>query len=79
MFQNSSPYASISSLLFDITRLIVMSTSHIEIRKVQALTGERSLTLVLPKTYATELGIEKGDFLKCHIEDNKLVLEKAEL
>ena len=51
----------------------------IEIRKVQALTGERSLTLVLPKTYAIELGIEKGNFLKCHIEDHKLVLEKADL
>jgi hypothetical protein len=51
----------------------------IEIRKVQALTGERSLTLVLPKAYVTELGIEKGNFLKCRIEDHKLVLEKAEL
>jgi antitoxin component of MazEF toxin-antitoxin module len=56
-----------------------MSKSDIEIRKVQALTGERSLTLVLPKTYATELGIEKGHFLKCHVENNKLVLEKAEI
>jgi bifunctional DNA-binding transcriptional regulator/antitoxin component of YhaV-PrlF toxin-antitoxin module len=55
-----------------------MSNTNIEIRKVQALTGERSLTLVLPKAYATELGIEKGDFLKCHINDNKLILEKAE-
>jgi hypothetical protein len=56
-----------------------MSKINIEIRKVQALTGERSLTLVLPKTYAIELGIEKGHFLKCHIEDNKLILEKADL
>jgi hypothetical protein len=56
-----------------------MTKLDIEIRKVQALTGERSLTLVLPKTYASELGIEKGHFLKCYIEDHKLVLEKAEL
>jgi hypothetical protein len=56
-----------------------MTKLHIEIRKVQALTGERSLTLVLPKAYATELGIKKGHFLKCQIEDHKLVLEKAEL
>jgi antitoxin component of MazEF toxin-antitoxin module len=56
-----------------------MSKSDIEIRKVQALTGERSLTFVLPKTYATQLGIEKGHFLKCHVENNKLVLEKAEI
>jgi len=34
----------------------------IEIRKVQALQGERSLTLVFPKEFATELGVRKGDF-----------------
>jgi hypothetical protein len=72
-------YGSISSLLIGNTRLTWMKKLDIEIRRVQALTGERSLTLVLPKTYATELGIEKGHFLKCHIEDHKLVLEKAEL
>jgi hypothetical protein len=71
--------AFISSLLSVNTRPTVMTKLHIEIRKVQALTGERSLTLVLPKAYATELGIEKGHFLKCHIEDQKLVLEKAKL
>lgn len=74
-----SRYGSISSLLFCISILIEMSKIDIEIRKVQALTGERSFTIVLPKTYATELGIEKGHFLKCHIEDQKLILEKAEL
>jgi bifunctional DNA-binding transcriptional regulator/antitoxin component of YhaV-PrlF toxin-antitoxin module len=56
-----------------------MSITKIELRKVQALTGERSFTVVLPKSYAIELGIEKGHFLKCHIEDHKIVLEKAEL
>jgi bifunctional DNA-binding transcriptional regulator/antitoxin component of YhaV-PrlF toxin-antitoxin module len=56
-----------------------MSGTNIEIRRVQALTGERSFTVVLPKTYAIELGIEKGHFLKCYVEDNKLILEKAEL
>jgi hypothetical protein len=52
---------------------------HTEIRKVQALTGERSLTLVLPKMFAIELGIEKGNFLKCHLEDNRIIVEKAEV
>lgn len=50
-----------------------------EIRRVQALTGERSFTFVLPKTFAIELGIGKGDFLKCHIENNRLVIEKMEV
>jgi antitoxin component of MazEF toxin-antitoxin module len=50
-----------------------------EIRKVQALTGERSLTFVLPKTFAKELGIGRGDFLKVHIENKRLIVEKAEI
>jgi bifunctional DNA-binding transcriptional regulator/antitoxin component of YhaV-PrlF toxin-antitoxin module len=51
---------------------------RMEIRRVQALTGERSLTLVLPKHFALDLGIGKGDFLKVCIEDRKLILEKAD-
>jgi hypothetical protein len=49
----------------------------VEIRKIQALTGERSLTLVFPKNFAIELGIGKGDFLKCYLEDNRLIVEKV--
>jgi hypothetical protein len=49
----------------------------IEIRKIQALTGERSLTLVFPKQFAVELGITKGDFMKCHVSGKKLVVEKV--
>jgi antitoxin component of MazEF toxin-antitoxin module len=51
--------------------------SEFEIRKVQGLVGETSFSIILPKLYATKLGIEKGDFLKCHVENNRLVLEKA--
>ncbi len=50
-----------------------------EIRRVQALTGDRSFTFVLPKAFAIELGIGKGDFLKCHVENNRLVIEKMEV
>lgn len=50
----------------------------IEIRRVQALQGKRSFTLVLPKEFAVRLGIGKGDFLKCHIEGQRLVVEKVE-
>lgn len=48
----------------------------IELRKVQALTGERSLTLVFPKQVATELGIERGDFMECRIDGGKLIVER---
>ena len=55
------------------------STDNIEIRKVQALTGERSFTIVFPKQFAVELGIGRGDFLKCHIDTGKLIVEKMDL
>jgi bifunctional DNA-binding transcriptional regulator/antitoxin component of YhaV-PrlF toxin-antitoxin module len=49
----------------------------IEIRKVQALQGERSFTLVFPKEFATQLGVGKGDFLKCQVDKNRLIVEKV--
>jgi antitoxin component of MazEF toxin-antitoxin module len=49
------------------------------IRKVQAYTGEKSLTIVLPRNFTFQLGIEKGDFLKVHVENKRLILEKAEV
>jgi antitoxin component of MazEF toxin-antitoxin module len=49
------------------------------IRKVQAYTGEKSLTIVLPRSFTFELGIEKGDFLKVQMENRRLILEKAEM
>lgn len=52
------------------------NTDSIEIRKLQALTGERSFTLVFPKQFATELGVGRGDFLKCYVNDNRLIVEK---
>lgn len=52
------------------------NTNNIELRRVQGLQGERSFTLVLPKEFAVRLGIGKGDFLKCSVEGQKLVVEK---
>ena len=54
------------------------NTTTTTIRRVQAYSGERSLTIVLPKTFAIELGIGKGDFLKVGLEDKKLILEKTD-
>jgi antitoxin component of MazEF toxin-antitoxin module len=51
----------------------------IAIRRVQAYSGERSLTIVLPKIFSERLRIEKGDFLKVHVENNRLIVEKADL
>jgi bifunctional DNA-binding transcriptional regulator/antitoxin component of YhaV-PrlF toxin-antitoxin module len=52
--------------------------NNIEIRKIQALQGERSFTLVFPKEYAVELGVAKGDFLKCKLDGKRLIVEKME-
>jgi hypothetical protein len=54
------------------------NTEKIELRRVQALQGERSLTLVFPKEFAIELGVGKGDFLKCQVDGKRLVVEKVE-
>ena len=48
----------------------------IEVRRIQALTGERSYTFVFPKQFATELGVGRGDFVKCRIDGGRLVVEK---
>jgi antidote-toxin recognition MazE-like antitoxin len=50
-----------------------------EIRRVQALTGLRSLTIVLPHVFAEALGISKGDFLTVKMEADRLVLQKAKV
>ena len=50
---------------------------NIEIRPLQALTGEHSLTLVFPKKFALDLGIDNGDLLRCHIDRTQLIVEKA--
>jgi hypothetical protein len=48
-----------------------------EYRKVQGLVGEQSFSIVLPKSYALNLGIGKGDFVEVYQVENKIVIEKA--
>ena len=50
-----------------------------EIRKVQSIHGNSTFTLVLPKDFVSILNISKGDYLKCKILQNQLVVEKADL
>ncbi|MGB6673235.1 MAG: AbrB/MazE/SpoVT family DNA-binding domain-containing protein [Candidatus Nitrosopolaris sp.] len=53
------------------------SSNHIQYRKVQGIVGEQSFSIVLPKQYAVNLGIGKGNFVKVHQEGDKIVIEKA--
>jgi antitoxin component of MazEF toxin-antitoxin module len=55
------------------------SSEKIEIRKIQALHGERSFVLVLPKDFANELNIGKGDYVRCNVVSDSLVIKKAEI
>ena len=51
--------------------------NHLEYRKVQGLVGEQSFSIVLPKSYAVNLGIGKGDFVKVTQDESKIIIEKA--
>ena len=47
------------------------------IRRVRAYTGEKSLTIVLPRNFTYDLGIQKGDYLQVEKSGKKLIVEKA--
>jgi bifunctional DNA-binding transcriptional regulator/antitoxin component of YhaV-PrlF toxin-antitoxin module len=51
--------------------------NSIEHHRIQGLVGEQSFGLILPKQYAINLGIRKGDFVKVWLEENKIIIEKA--
>ena|SRR5215208_6756897 len=48
----------------------------VEYRKIQTILGDVSFSLVLPKQYAMDLGLRKGEFVKVHQEANKIIIEK---
>lgn len=42
------------------------------------LVGEHSFTLVLPKDFARDVGLKKGDYVRVTQQDKKIVVEAAE-
>jgi hypothetical protein len=52
--------------------------NQIEFRKIQAIHGNSTLILVLPKDFALALKIAKGDYVKCKVKDSQLIVEKVE-
>jgi hypothetical protein len=52
--------------------------SSLEKIRIRSIIGDESLTLVLQKQFAVELGIGKGDFLKCYVDANRLIVEKVD-
>lgn len=45
--------------------------------RTAGLVGTASFCAVLPKQYAINLGVGKGDFLKVSQQQDKIVIEKA--
>ncbi|HEY7080149.1 MAG TPA: AbrB/MazE/SpoVT family DNA-binding domain-containing protein [Nitrososphaeraceae archaeon] len=55
------------------------STEKPEVRKIQAIHGEKTFVLVIPKDFVERLRISKGDYVKCSIVNESLVVKKADL
>jgi antitoxin component of MazEF toxin-antitoxin module len=50
-----------------------------EVRKIQAIHGNTTFVLVVPREFVERLRIAKGDYVKCTIVDESLVVRKADL
>jgi hypothetical protein len=46
-------------------------------RKVHGIMGEHSFSIVLPKQYALDVGIGKGDSVKVIHDSERIIIEKA--
>lgn len=55
----------------------ILIMNSIEYRKIQGLIGETSFSVILPKEYALNIGLGKGDFVKVRQEQNRIIIEKA--
>lgn len=49
-----------------------------EFRKIQGLIGETSFSIILPKQFAINLGIGKGDFVKVYQYEDSIIIKKAQ-
>jgi hypothetical protein len=55
----------------------MVDAQDIEYRKIQAGVGEHSLSFVLPKKYAIDLGIGRGDYVKVSQHDGGILIQKV--
>jgi hypothetical protein len=52
--------------------------TELKIRRIQAIYGQKSLHLCIPIEFTQDLGISKGDYVKCSVnEKRQLIVEKA--
>ncbi len=57
----------------------ISNTEKPEVRKIQAIHGNTTFVLVVPRDFVERLKISKGDYVKCTIVDDSLVVKKADL
>ena len=43
---------------------------------MQAIIGNSSLALLADKRVAEKLGLQNGEFLKCYVDGNRLIVER---
>jgi formylmethanofuran dehydrogenase subunit D len=55
----------------------LQGTDEVSYRKIQSIVGDTSFSLVLPKKYALNLGIKKGDFVKVLERDGEIAIQRA--
>ena len=55
----------------------MIEKNRLEYRKIQALVGEHSIFCILPKVFADNLGIQKGDFVRVYQNNKQIIIEKA--
>jgi hypothetical protein len=55
----------------------LQGTDDVSYRKIQSIVGDTSFSLVLPKKYALNLGIKKGDFVKVLERDGEIAIQRA--
>ena len=53
------------------------NNNNLRYRRIQAIKGQKSCLLCIPVEFIADLKISQGDYVKCSIVDNKLVVEKA--
>jgi hypothetical protein len=51
--------------------------SSYQYRKIQPIQAGISLCIVLPKSYATRIGLKKDGFVKVYQQKDKIIIEKA--
>ena len=45
--------------------------------KVQGMTKDHSLAVILPKSYALNIGLKKGGFVRIYPEAERIIIEKV--